>query len=500
MMKRIFLPISLIILVGFLGLVIASEIESGVPIYKGWNLIYGFTPNSLDGQAFEFSHIKAIYSYVPQEGRYVRLFPRPENSIVDKYGDSYFEKQVNWVYSDVSDTSSRTEYWLEEPLPIGETTLVSGWNFVRVTPDMFYEKDGTEVFSWNSIKGSCIIQRVYAWNPETQDWMQISPSEESFDFDDFLMMGMAVRVSNNCKLEFLIISPPSLPIIEEESTDEDTEEESTDDNTIESTYFPKTISTYSLYDSGEEPEECIDDGSLCAEGLRGEYRDSATNSVVFVGLWDIDVTDATKGSEEAQLKEYFASSFDEDSDGTLDSILIGSNKLYRLEDHELFWFTGKDFPPLIFTQEGSLHLREEGSYDFTYGTATGDNAVTKKFLSLYPSKEVEDATQFVSACVTNAPFNCKDYTIGTNAINLNIGNGGGEFFVIDQVKITINEKICSTSSAWTLGPNTSHSFILSCNNALTLGANIDGDIAIMYHKSGSNIKLVSTGAIKGQVY
>ena len=72
--------------------------------------------------------------------------------------------------------------------------------------------------------------------------------------------------------------------------------------------------------------------------------------------------------------------------GTLETITIGSNKLNRLENHELFWFTGKDYPAVVFTQEATIQYYADGTSSYLYETATGDNDVTKEFLSRYPSK------------------------------------------------------------------------------------------------------------------
>src|SRR3989338_2109307 len=127
--------------------------------------------------ALDFSHIKAIYAYIPEDDEYLRIHPNPDNTKIDLVGDKYLESSIMWAYSDIS---QRTEYWFEQPLPISETSLYPGWNLVRVTPDMFYEKDGQEFFS--------------------------------FDFNDFFMIGMAVKVEEGCNLcKSEIGAPPTIP-------------------------------------------------------------------------------------------------------------------------------------------------------------------------------------------------------------------------------------------------------------------------------------------------
>src|SRR3989338_11471 len=209
MNKKNILLIVFVMLLASSVFVIASTGESYINIEKGWNLIYGFVPGSLEGQALDFSHIKAIYAYIPEDDEYLRIHPNPDNTKIDLVVDKYLESSIMWAYSDIS---QRTEYWFEQPLPISETSLYPGWNLVRVTPDMFYEKDGQEFFSWDSVKGNCNIEKVYAWNPEIQNWMLISPAEESFDFNDFFMMGMAVKVEEGCNLgKSEIGAPPTIP-------------------------------------------------------------------------------------------------------------------------------------------------------------------------------------------------------------------------------------------------------------------------------------------------
>ena len=207
-MNKLIIIISSIIFIGLLGFAIASEVEGNINIEKGWNLIYGFVPGSLDEQALDFSHIKAIYAYIPEDDEYIRIHPNPENAKIDQIGDKYLESSVMWVYSDIS---QRTEYRFEEPMPISETRLSPNWNFVRVTPDMF-DIEGS--FSWDSVKGNCNIEKVYSWNPETQSWTQISPQLKSNDFNDFFMMGMAVKVTEGCTLGLNSGSagaPPTIP-------------------------------------------------------------------------------------------------------------------------------------------------------------------------------------------------------------------------------------------------------------------------------------------------
>ncbi len=202
-MNKLFILVSFV-LIGLTGLVIASSAYHTLMVREGWNLIYGFTPGSLEGQALDFSHIKAIYTYIPQEKKYVQIYPTPENSLIDKYGDSYFEKQVMWVYSD---TSLRTEYRYEEALPYSGSELYAGWNFLGIRPDM-------QGKSLSELKGDCTLLKVYHFETIIQEW---SPNLVHDDFmdekltSDSVGLGLAVNVAQNCKLGSSVTQPPTIP-------------------------------------------------------------------------------------------------------------------------------------------------------------------------------------------------------------------------------------------------------------------------------------------------
>src|SRR3989338_592715 len=110
-MNKVLLGFAFVSLLALSVFVLASTAESYINIEKGWNLVYGFTPGSLDGQPLDFSHIKAIYVYIPEDKEYIRIHPNPENAKIDQVGDGYLAKSVMWVYSDIS---QRTEYFFDE--------------------------------------------------------------------------------------------------------------------------------------------------------------------------------------------------------------------------------------------------------------------------------------------------------------------------------------------------------------------------------------------------
>lgn len=262
MNKKLLIPIVLAFILAGAIFVIASQIESGIAIYKGWNLIYGFTPSSLNGQGFEFSHIKAIYTYVPTDDEYVRIYPNPENSKIDKLGDSYFEKQVSWVYSDstvegeLNGLAHFTEYWLEEPMPISQRQLSKGWNFVGISFDMVGK-------NLNDIKGNCELVNSYAWGSSRQSWYVIDQTTQFTK--EVIGQGLVLKVSNDCSLGET--TPPQTPNEDIGSipTLPNGEQKCTDSDGGKNIYVKGTISGISL------TNKITTESDYCVEGNLIEY-------------------------------------------------------------------------------------------------------------------------------------------------------------------------------------------------------------------------------------
>ena len=184
--------------------------EVTINIEKGWNLVHGFAnPEWIISGDISTNNIKAIYAFNPQNQEYVRFFPNSEDNKISKTNfrwDTYISQNSFWVYSNVK---GRMTYKTSQFIPLDYVSLFKGWNFVGFTPNIFYD----DTFSWNKVKGDCIYEQIYAWNPESNEWISISPDLESFDLNDFLGMGMLVKVLNNCKLvnSDSVTNIPSLP-------------------------------------------------------------------------------------------------------------------------------------------------------------------------------------------------------------------------------------------------------------------------------------------------
>lgn len=227
--------IGLILMIGLVGVVCATKNvvnrEGNGPyiieleLNKGWNIIAGTIPNEgiLSDSEIKIGDIKAMWYYSPLQKKYLQVHPNPESSALQQDDDDFVLTSAMWIYSN---KAGKIKYsTLEDYLPLENRQLYSGWNFVTITPDM-YKGDYTpevgneeEYFSWDEVKGSCNLEKIYAWDYENQDWFGISSSTQfkGYDFDDFLGNGMVVKVSSGCKLatpsttDDGITTPPTLP-------------------------------------------------------------------------------------------------------------------------------------------------------------------------------------------------------------------------------------------------------------------------------------------------
>lgn len=191
-----------------------------VDVVRGWNIIAGIIPNEAitPDSEIKSSDIKVVWYYAPTLNKYVQIHPEVDMSA--QIDDDVALTSAMWVYSE---KAGRLKYsTLEDYMPLDLRELSTGWNFVTITPDMYHGTlDGAgyedEYFSWNSIKGTCNIEKVFYWMYPTQEWNQFSSFEttkiEEYDFDDFLGNGMVVKVTTDCHLQIPseITNPPSIP-------------------------------------------------------------------------------------------------------------------------------------------------------------------------------------------------------------------------------------------------------------------------------------------------
>ncbi len=222
MKEKIILPIAFIILVGFAVLVFAWVAEYAAPISKGWNLVYGFiSPDQLEGQSFDKSHIKAIYAFIPTTQQYLRAWPNPDEKAWQNLDSTMDDRELLqtafWVYSDsnvegsLNGLSGFTEYWLDDaPKAYNERPIYKGWNFVGVTRDM-------KGVLYKEFKGNCNLLKMCVYQRQNWDCGEegaLDSNEVLIDSDYDLGQGLVIKVSDNCRLgvsEGAVPSVPQLP-------------------------------------------------------------------------------------------------------------------------------------------------------------------------------------------------------------------------------------------------------------------------------------------------
>ena len=211
-MKKIILPIILLVLVGVSSVVFASNTKSSYNFERGWNLVLGFTfPNRLNGGEVLPENIKAVYILKQPTQEFVRIYPDPETKKMEGLNDDYYEKTAQFVYSD---KDGRSEYTFEEPLPPkywNEHQIYRGWNLVGLSNYMIEGPDNPDL-TLNDIKGTCNIDKAYYFFGG--QWVKFDMPEMD---STLLLKGLLMKVSDNCIMGMTtkgngnIIPPPQIP-------------------------------------------------------------------------------------------------------------------------------------------------------------------------------------------------------------------------------------------------------------------------------------------------
>ena len=221
--KKLVLLVSLFLLVGVV-LVSASmnvlnenseakQYVVEIQVTKGWNLIAsGFTfasdLNYLDESwDIKKDNIKAVYVYADKINDYISSYPNYDERLYS--ASDYFkgdEKEIigksNWIYVD---KSGILKYKTKAIKTIDKTKLYSGWNFVSITSEYL----GKEL---NDIKGTCNLEKVWAWEGEHQQWVNLIDDPGFYSGSEGV--GMIIKVTNDCEFETSsgsVTAPPVLP-------------------------------------------------------------------------------------------------------------------------------------------------------------------------------------------------------------------------------------------------------------------------------------------------
>jgi hypothetical protein len=199
-----------------------SRFTVRVNVEKGWNTIpLGFEP----GEETHNSEIKkedivASYWYINEFNEYVELYPnnrfseelekRGFYSYWDDNNAAYIMNSAVWVYSNKAGLLEFNSFDSMFPLESGNVKLRSGWNFVAITPDMVGKK--IEEF-----KGTCEVQKVYAFEPTRQTWINLINEEMQ---QEAIGLGIVIKVPSDCTLREARATLPSIPDLPSESSPE----------------------------------------------------------------------------------------------------------------------------------------------------------------------------------------------------------------------------------------------------------------------------------------
>lgn len=200
-------------------------------VKPGWNLLnvnkIGFSNcNMVKPGIICKDDIAAQFVYVPSLKKYVN---------VDTVEQEYSSVEVQKIQNEITGFTSSFVYLKDSVKSKKATTiffkgqspefqgfnLTAGWNFISITQDMYagnwnpsFGNEG-EYFSFDRIKGNCNYEKIAIWNSEKQEWYVLDSTTKikSYDFDEFLNLGVVVRVSSDCKLGTVVqqINPPAMP-------------------------------------------------------------------------------------------------------------------------------------------------------------------------------------------------------------------------------------------------------------------------------------------------
>jgi hypothetical protein len=376
----------------------STGLVSEIKIKEGWNLVpTGISLRdcyyALEGELCK-DDVLVSYIYIPTLNKYLtheEIEKKQEDPQIKTYfseeNEFTVQKSSEWIYvkpgsgnKKVIGTFGAYIPYRNEYLKNGAFKLKNGWNFLFVDAFMVYDDNWKESpLSLNDIKGNCNILDSYVWLNDQQKWYKDSKYLDADFGKEWIGNGMIVKVSNNCNLgssSSNSINPPQIPGDNIPPTDSGDSDKPSLPNQI-GPYFLVEASNEGPNASpecnqfGDHPDTAWTNltGEVCIRGWRINYLDNQTNKGIFVIISQI-----TKGKD--IYEKYF--------DLVAKPVSISGSNVMRLEGHELFWFTSGDYD-LIMTQEYT-QVPSENGVSYSYGTATGDNEITRYLLNKYPSE------------------------------------------------------------------------------------------------------------------
>ena len=168
-----------------------------IELHEGWNLISlpgkgtGFTTGTCSAQQKPIAFI-----YLDNQKRYVSFEEALEIMGPERLLE-YASTHSFWIYSseDCNIGFKVTSYSTYSNLQ-----LVKDWNLLGTTKDMIGE-------TLNNIKGDCNFEKIYAWNADSQEWIEKSEN----DLIEKMGYGIAVKTVSACTLKENNIQPPPFP-------------------------------------------------------------------------------------------------------------------------------------------------------------------------------------------------------------------------------------------------------------------------------------------------
>lgn len=181
-------------------------VQKTIYIHKGWNLVQGLASREwiTGGIDLEKRNIKAIFVLNPLNKKYVRFYPSPIREEVNEL--QAIEFLTYWVYSDGEGTLN---YETAKPETRFRFAWPAGWNIISIIPEFIGK-------SLESIKGNCVIEKIYWWSPREQKFLDVRNAfSELTEEGSNVGSGLVLKFSNECKLGVLesnnITPPPQLP-------------------------------------------------------------------------------------------------------------------------------------------------------------------------------------------------------------------------------------------------------------------------------------------------
>jgi hypothetical protein len=189
-------------------------------IKEGWNLLPADLGDwSITDYASEeevLSKIKAYYVYFPVDNKYENalegLYTVDEQQMASN--EQYLKSSAAWYYVTGDLVLS---YVAEDGAPMPE--LYKGWNLLSIGPALTVLN--SEVVAADEFPtGNCDVQKIYAWDSETQSWIDggnfgnMQTALDELAVVETVGAGIAIKVADSCQLGIgsqTVVSPPTLP-------------------------------------------------------------------------------------------------------------------------------------------------------------------------------------------------------------------------------------------------------------------------------------------------